>query len=171
MFQAPTSISSRVHLAIGVTDLEASITFYSLLFQTTPSKRRDNYAKFEVAHAPVNLSLNLVDKVDTSGDPVGHFGVEVQDVETVMREIERFKQEGLLSHTEEQVACCYSLQDKTWVADPDGRAWEIFCVHEDVEQYSPVVGRDDCCTEDEPKDEVAKEECCQPFRGQTGACC
>jgi len=26
--------------------------------------------------------------------------------------------------------CCYALQDKTWVEDPDGNRWEVFVVLE-----------------------------------------
>jgi hypothetical protein len=29
------------------------------------------------------------------------------------------------------VDCCYALQDKSWVADPDGNEWEVFVVHQD----------------------------------------
>lgn len=30
-----------------------------------------------------------------------------------------------------QTNCCYALQDKTWVNDPDGNEWEVFVVLED----------------------------------------
>jgi hypothetical protein len=30
-----------------------------------------------------------------------------------------------------QTNCCYALQDKTWVHDPDGNEWEVFVVLED----------------------------------------
>jgi hypothetical protein len=34
---------------------------------------------------------------------------------------------------EEQVTCCYAVQDKFWFADPDGRAWEVYTVLADAE--------------------------------------
>jgi hypothetical protein len=30
-----------------------------------------------------------------------------------------------------QTNCCYAIQDKTWVRDPDGNRWEVFVVLED----------------------------------------
>lgn len=32
---------------------------------------------------------------------------------------------------EMQTNCCYAIQDKTWVTDPDGNEWEVFVVLED----------------------------------------
>jgi hypothetical protein len=31
------------------------------------------------------------------------------------------------------VSCCYAVQDKVWVTDPDGNAWEVFVVKADAE--------------------------------------
>lgn len=39
---------SRAQLALQVSDLEASITFYSKLFGTEPAKRREGYANFAI---------------------------------------------------------------------------------------------------------------------------
>src|SRR5262249_36063555 len=36
--------------------------------------------------------------------------------------------------------CCYALQDKAWVRDPDGNEWEVFTVIADVEQKEST-----CC--------------------------
>jgi len=33
-----------------------------------------------------------------------------------------------------QTSCCYALQDKAWVRDPDGNEWEVFTVLANVEQ-------------------------------------
>jgi hypothetical protein len=30
-----------------------------------------------------------------------------------------------------QTDCCYAVQDKIWVQDPDGNNWEVFVVLED----------------------------------------
>ena len=35
--------------------------------------------------------------------------------------------------TEDDVSCCYAVQDKVWVEDPDGNAWEVFVVKADAE--------------------------------------
>jgi hypothetical protein len=43
----------------------------------------------------------------------------------------RWESEGLIAREEKQTTCCYALQDKAWVADPDGNEWEVFVVLED----------------------------------------
>jgi hypothetical protein len=44
---------------------------------------------------------------------------------------ERWAEAGLVTRDEMQTNCCYALQDKTWVHDPDGNEWEAFVVLED----------------------------------------
>jgi hypothetical protein len=39
--------------------------------------------------------------------------------------------------------CCYAVQDKTWVNDPDGNAWEAFVVLED--QLPETPENTSCC--------------------------
>ncbi|MGH7747114.1 MAG: ArsI/CadI family heavy metal resistance metalloenzyme, partial [Candidatus Dormibacteria bacterium] len=45
----------------------------------------------------------------------------------------RLADEGLATATEDQVSCCFALQDKVWVDDPDGAPWEIYTVLADSE--------------------------------------
>ena len=40
----------------------------------------------------------------------------------------RVENAGLLTREETNTNCCYALQDKVWVEDPDGNEWEIFTV-------------------------------------------
>ena len=32
-----------------------------------------------------------------------------------------------LNVREDGAECCYAVQTKMWVADPDGNRWEVFC--------------------------------------------
>ena len=116
----------RPHISLNVRNVQRSAGFYRLLFNQTPVKMRPDYVKFEPVDPPVNFTINEhADAVDRDG----HFGIEVKDVESVARYIERFKGAGLkVDATETQVSCCYSVQDKAWVIDPDGNHWEIFVV-------------------------------------------
>ncbi|MGE0795466.1 MAG: glyoxalase/bleomycin resistance/dioxygenase family protein, partial [Acidimicrobiia bacterium] len=45
----------------------------------------------------------------------------------------RLTEVGLLTAPEENVACCFALQDKVWVDGPDREPWEIYTVLADVE--------------------------------------
>lgn len=131
-FTTPT----RVHIALSVRDAERSAIFYRHLFAQEPTKVRPRYAKFEVADPPLNLTLNEDANQQTRPGPSAHFGVQVKSTETVARIAARLQATGLKPRLEDAVSCCYAMQDKAWVTDPDGNAWEIFVVLDaDVPDY------------------------------------
>ena len=129
---------SRVQLALNVSDLPSAIDFYSRLFGTEPAKVRDGYANFAIAEPPLKLVLIAG---DGEGATINHLGVEVGSTEAVAAATERLGAEGLATRSEDDVACCYARQDKVWVNDPDGAAWEVYTVLEDVE----VMSSSSCC--------------------------
>jgi predicted lactoylglutathione lyase len=59
---------------------------------------------------------------------LSHLGVQVDSTQEVEASIKRFTEAGLALFTEENTNCCYALQDKVWVTDPDGNRWEVFVV-------------------------------------------
>ncbi len=120
---------SRVQLALNVTDLDAAVAFYSKLFSSQPAKLRPGYANFAIAEPP--LKLVLIE--GTTGGTLNHLGVEVESTQDVASAKQRLTDAGLATTTEAEVACCYALQDKVWVDDPDGAPWEVYTVLADVE--------------------------------------
>jgi catechol 2,3-dioxygenase-like lactoylglutathione lyase family enzyme len=120
---------SRVQLALNVSDLDEAIAFYSKLFKTEPAKVRPGYANFAVANPP--LKLVLIEGVE--GGTLNHLGVEVESSDEVVAAHARLSAEGLATASEDQVACCYAVQDKVWVDGPDGEPWEVYTVLSDVE--------------------------------------
>jgi catechol 2,3-dioxygenase-like lactoylglutathione lyase family enzyme len=121
---------SRVQLALNVTDLEASVAFYSAMFGTEPHKRRPGYANFAIENPP--LKLVLIESADaTTGGTLNHLGVEVLTTEDVSAAAERFTDAGLVTDAEMDTTCCYALQDKVWVHDPAGVPWEVYVVKDD----------------------------------------
>ncbi|MBJ7595823.1 MAG: VOC family protein [Candidatus Dormibacteraeota bacterium] len=116
---------SRVQLAINVTDVDAAVAFYSKLFSTEPAKRRPGYANFAIAEPP--LKLVLIESAD-AGATLNHIGVEVSSTEEVVAATRRLAAAGLETAVEDGVECCYALQDKVWVSDPDGAPWEVYTV-------------------------------------------
>ncbi|MFH7029147.1 MAG: hypothetical protein ACHBN1_28080 [Heteroscytonema crispum UTEX LB 1556] len=44
---------------------------------------------------------------------------------------DRLQQADLTVKAENQTTCCYALQDKVWVTDPDGDDWEVYTVLKD----------------------------------------
>lgn len=117
-------MSSRVQLALNVTDLEAAVGFYRTLFGEEPAKRRPGYANFALGDPP--LKLVLIES--RQGGTLNHLGVEVASTAEVGEAAERLRAQGLETRNEDQVACCYALQDKVWVSDPDGAPWEVYTV-------------------------------------------
>ena len=126
--------ASRVQLALNVTDLEASITFYSAMFGVEPAKRRPGYANFAVAEPPLKLVLIETSEATRGTGTAGalnHLGVVVPSGEGVAAARDRFDAAGLAAFDENDTTCCYALQDKVWVHDPAGAPWEVYTVKDE----------------------------------------
>jgi catechol 2,3-dioxygenase-like lactoylglutathione lyase family enzyme len=121
---------SRVQLALNVADLDEAIGFYSKLFATEPAKVRPGYANFAVVEPPLKLVL-----IEGGGEPgtLNHLGVEVASTDEVTAATARLSGDGLATATEDEVACCFAVQDKVWVDGPGGEPWEIYTVLSDTE--------------------------------------
>lgn len=132
---------SRVQLALNVADLDASIAFYTKLFQTPPAKVRDGYANFAIADPPLKLVLFA-----GPGEPgsLNHIGVEVDSPDDVAAAIQRATSDELDQQVQENVSCCYAVQDKTWIKGPDN-AWEFYTVLADTAEIGCSVTSDGGC--------------------------
>ena len=141
---------SRVQLALNVSDIDEAVAFYSKLFQTEPAKRRPGYANFAVEAPP--LKLVLIENPAAAGS-LNHLGVEVFSTDEVIAAQARLASDGLATATEENVSCCFAVQDKVWVDDPDGAPWEIYTVLGDADAPAgdlrtvDVCGAGACATE------------------------
>jgi len=119
----------KAHVAINVNKVEESIDFYRRLWGIEPSKVRPGYAKFDVQNPPLNFTLNEVQYGGRGA--LSHLGIQVATTDDVLATRRRWIEEGLLPREEMQTSCCYALQDKAWVRDPDGNEWEVFVVLKD----------------------------------------
>jgi hypothetical protein len=74
----------------------------------------------------------------------------------------------LKTFTEKDTACCYAVQDKVWIEDPDGNSWEVFVVKADA----PVMKADasTCCAPIalSPKPAPEASTCCTPASRNAG---
>ena len=150
---------SRVQLALNVSDLDEAVAFYSKLFGTAPRKVRPGYANFAIAEPPLKLVLMAGDGAPGT---LNHLGVEVESSAAVADAHARLESEGLACATEDEVACCYALQDKVWVDAPDGEPWEIYTVLADVEMApgdlrTVAPGDDALCCDNAPE---SSARCC-----------
>lgn len=128
----------KTHVALKVRDLEKSVEFYQVLFGIEPVKYKSDYAKFDIDNPPLNLALNLAAKIEVGGT-LSHLGIQVSSSEEVKAAIHRFQTAGLSLFEEKDTNCCYALQDKVWITDPDGNRWEIFVVK--VADSAPELNR------------------------------
>lgn len=117
----------KTHVSLNVTNIEKSVAFYQAMFGVTPVKHKVDYAKFDIASPPLNLTLELNPDMQPGG-ALSHLGVQVESTEDVKAAVTRFKEAGLALFEEKDTDCCYALQDKVWVTDPDGNQWEVFVV-------------------------------------------
>jgi catechol 2,3-dioxygenase-like lactoylglutathione lyase family enzyme len=137
---------SRVQLALNVSHLDQATGFYTKLFGTEPAKLRPGYANFAIANPP--LKLVLMEDASARGHDVGgalnHLGVEVETTDEVVAATGRLNDEGLVTEVQEQTTCCFAVQDKVWVNDPDGAPWEVYTVLADAPAESGIAGDSAC---------------------------
>ena len=122
----------RVHLSLNVRDLEASVAFYQAFLGVPPHKRRPGYANFAPESPALKLALNELPPAAGGRTPLNHLGFQVETPEEVQRARERFAAAGLATFDEGETVCCFARQDKVWVHDPDGNAWEIYVLTDDM---------------------------------------
>jgi catechol 2,3-dioxygenase-like lactoylglutathione lyase family enzyme len=153
----------KVHVALNVRNVEQSLEFYKKMLGIEPSKVRTGYAKFDVQNPPVNLTLNQ--HAFSERGALSHLGIQVASTEDVLGTRERWANAGLITRDEMQTSCCYAVQDKTWVRDPDGNEWEVFVVLQDnLAETAPCECGDkvnEAATESTTPTQISSG-CCEP---------
>lgn len=134
----------KPHVSLNVSDIEKSVAFYEKAFGVKATKRRPGYAKFDLQSPSLNLTMQ---EAPRTGVNASHFGVQVASTEDVAAAWARFRQAGLTTRTEENTECCYALQDKVWIEDPDGNAWEVFVVKGDADVMEKQPSTGGCCVQ------------------------
>ena len=155
----------KPHVSLNVSNIEKSVAFYEKAFGVVATKRRPGYAKFDLEAPSLNLTMS---EAPRTGVNASHFGIQVASTEDVLEAKTRFEAVGLATFAEEDTACCYAVQDKVWVEDPDGNSWEVFVVKADA----PVMKADNsgCCAPVGISKEpvvAASSGCCGPSSAKT----
>jgi catechol 2,3-dioxygenase-like lactoylglutathione lyase family enzyme len=134
-------MSSAVHISLNVSDLGQSTDFYRRFFGE-PKKLKRHYAKFVAKDPEIHLALQPGDLASGAGS-LSHFGIRVDSAERVHEWRSALTDRGLPTEEEKRETCCYALQEKFWVTDPDGNRWEVYTVLEDIEQKADAATT--CC--------------------------
>lgn len=122
----------KFHVGLNVSDAEASVRFYELLFGQQPVKVEKGYAKFELDNP--GLVISFIESPDRVSKSFGHMGIRVnsrEELASKKAEVEKYLDVAL---EEESTSCCYAVQDKFWVNDPDGYEWEVYHFLKDDKQ-------------------------------------
>jgi catechol 2,3-dioxygenase-like lactoylglutathione lyase family enzyme len=119
----------KPHVSLNVSNIDASVAFYEKAFGVRATKRRPGYAKFDLTSPSLNLTMQ---EAPRTGVNASHFGIQVASTDDVLEAKEKFESASLATRTEESVTCCYAVQDKVWIEDPDGNSWEVFVVRSDA---------------------------------------
>lgn len=139
----------KTHISLNVSDISKSVDFYKKMFGLEPLKTKKDYAKFDVTNPPLNLTMNQTNF--ERGGSLSHLGLQVESTEEVLAMRQQWINNQLTTFDEMQTDCCYAVQDKTWITDPDGNRWEVFAVLGDTDNK-----------------DIAESACCAPTAVQIG---
>lgn len=164
----------RMHVSYYVSDINKSIAFYNALFGMEPTKVKDNYAKY-ILEKP-SLIISFIENPSLVQNTFGHLGFQVASEEAFLEKHKFFKSKSMVNLEEIGVSCCYAVQNKFWLTDPDNYQWEIYQFLEDAEFDDPhkkSTNEEVCCMppqQEKKKVELAavtEEPACTPGSG----CC
>ena len=143
----------RLHVHIGVNDLDQSIRFYSTLFAADPTVRKDDYAKWMLDEPRVNFAISAGQHA-TKG--IQHLGVQVESTDELSEVYGRLKAADRPVLEEGRTTCCYAKSEKSWISDPDGLVWEAFYTDGEATSYGegPALGT--------LADSLHEDKCCLP---------
>ena len=155
---------SKMHVSLFVSNLENTVEFYTKFFGQEPEKIKDGYTKFEL-DTP-SLIISFIEAPEKIAAQFGHLGFQVETKEELNDRLNLARGNKLVQKEEIGTACCYAIQDKYWVADPDGYQWEVYYFHEDVEFNDPRISdsKEACCSPtmsvNEKANQKKKATCC-----------
>ncbi len=143
----------RIHISIRVSDMSRSMDFYQTLLDEAPDKMKPGYTRFMPADTPILLSL-MSDDGSRGEGRIDHLGIRLSSTAEVESARRRLEAIGAEMAQEDQVTCCWAVQDKIWLTDPDGHRWEIYTVTDEQTEIAEEVA---CCAPAEPASTSA---CC-----------
>ena len=166
----------RLHVHVGVTDLDQSIGFYSTLFGAGPTVLKSDYAKWMLEDPLVNFAISAGQH---AAKGIEHLGIQVESAEELGEVYGRLEAADRPVLEEGATTCCYAKSEKSWIADPDGVIWEAFLTEGEATVYgdSPALGalsgnaaEASCCAPAMPNQDPASGECCDETTPQAVCC-
>ena len=152
----------RLHVHVGVSDLDRSVQFYSTLFGASPTVEKADYAKWMLDDPRVNFAIS---SGDHAAKGIEHLGIQVESSDELESVYKRLKAANRPVLEEGRTTCCYAQSEKSWIADPDGVTWETFYTDGEAAVYgdSPALSALSA--------NAADNACCTPLPAETTKCC
>ena len=153
----------RLHVHVGVADLDSSIRFYSTLFDAEPTVTKADYAKWMLEDPRVNFAISSGNHAAMGFE---HLGIQVETGEELSEVYGRLQAADRPVLEEGATTCCYANSEKSWIADPDGIVWEAFFTNGEATVYgdSPELAALSA--------NAAETACCAPAMPvQSASCC
>ena len=149
----------RLHVHVGVEDLDRSIAFYSTLFGAGPAVRKTDYAKWMVEDPRVNSAISS-GRHAAAG--IEHLGIQAEDGDELEEVYARLESAGRPVLEEGATTCCYARSEKSWVTDPDGLIWEAFHTTGEATGYGDSPALESIAA---ASPAAAPGKCCAPSAG------
>jgi catechol 2,3-dioxygenase-like lactoylglutathione lyase family enzyme len=122
----------RLHVHVGVDNLDTSIAFYSILFGAQPTVLKPDYAKWMLEDPRVNFAIS---SGNHARNGIEHLGIQVEDRSELAEVYGRLQAADRPVLDEGATTCCYAKSEKSWIADPDGIVWEAFLTNGEATVY------------------------------------
>jgi len=142
---------NRLHIHIGVSNLDRSVDFYASLFGQDPDVKKPDYAKWLLDDPRVNFAIST----QAAKRGLDHLGIQVESGAQLAEISGHLASAGHDTRDEPGAACCYARSDKAWAADPEDLSWELFHTTGAIDTYRGE--QDSCCAETEATEATA---CC-----------
>lgn len=154
----------RLHVHVGVEDIEESVRFYSTLFGTKPTVTKVDYAKWMLDDPRVNFAISAGQH---AAKGIEHLGIQVETKDELAEVYNRLRTAERPILEEGETTCCYARSEKSWIADPQGVVWETFHTTGEAVDYgsapelnvlgSERSGEGNCCA---PAMSAQPAKCC-----------
>ena len=113
----------RLHVHVGVTDLDPSIRLHSALFGEEPKALKEDYAKWMLDDRCANFSIF---EGNDAKQGIEHLGIQAESTDELSEVYGRLKAADRPILEEGRTTCCCVSAEKRWISDPGGVVWEAF---------------------------------------------
>lgn len=153
----------RLHVHVGVENLDESVRFYSTLFAAQPTVLKTDYAKWMLDDPRVNFAIS---SGHHAAKGIEHLGIQVESEAELAEVYDHLKAADRPVLEEGATACCYAESTKSWITDPQGIVWETFHTTGEATTYGGETPLGALRAQD-----AAEGTCCTPKAVAPSTCC